>query len=455
MTFLLERFKKFADTIAFVHNERELTYSQVLSKIDEYSSLIEKNGVRSGQVVCLLGDYSPEIFSFLLALMKNGNVVCPLTYDSVVEKDKVFEIAEVQWFVKFSNDQSSIEFVSFERKVTNALLKKLVEKNEAGLVLFSSGSTGTPKGMLHQFSTVLNRYSVERKPTAAIVFLMFDHFGGLNTLFGLTSSGGKVITVHDRSVKTVCSSIERHKVELLPTTPSFLNMIVHTGAYKSFDLTSLKKITYGTEVMPQATLDRLNTLFPTVTLQQTYGLSELGVLSSKSRPDGSLWVKIGGEGFNLKIKEGTLWIKSEFAMLGYLNAPDPFDEEGWFNTQDQVEVEGEYFRILGRTTDLINVGGQKVYPTEIENVVLALPNIEDAVVYSETNPLLGQMIVVEVKILNEEPLLELKKRIRSECLKKLASYKVPSKVVIAKGDLYSQRMKKKRFAVGKSESPQA
>ena len=112
--------------------------------------------------------------------------------------------------------------------------------------------------------------------------------------------------------------------------------------------------------MPQATLDRLINIFPNAKLQQTYGLSELGVLRSKSEKDGSLWVKLGGDGFGLKVKDDILWIKSNFAMIGYLNAPQPFDDQGWFNTQDKVEVKGEYFRILGRETDLINVGGQKV-----------------------------------------------------------------------------------------------
>ena len=73
----------------------------------------------------------------------------------------------------------------------------------------------------------------------------------------------------------------------------------------------------------------------------------------------------GNGGFEHRIVEGVLWLRSQSAMLGYLNAPSPFNEEGWFNTQDVVEVEGDYVRIIGRKSELINVGGEKVHPTEI------------------------------------------------------------------------------------------
>lgn len=185
-------------------------------------------------------------------------------------------------------------------------------------------------------------------------------------------------------------------------------------------------------------------LFPLVKLQQTYGLSELGVLRSQSRADGSLWVRIGGEGFQTKVVDGILWIKSDFAMVGYINAPNPFDAAGWFNTQDMVEVEGEYFRILGRNTDLINIGGQKVYPAEIEDVIIKLNNVAEVAVYGESNPILGNIVVAEVVTREAESLESLKKRVRKACSEALTPFKVPTKVLISERNLYSQRFKKLR-----------
>lgn len=447
MRFLLDRFSEARDRVAFVDDGHSVTYGQVAGRVADYSALLELSGVRRGDVVVAVADYSPEMFCFILALALNGNVLAPLTRDSVVERESVLEISEAAWFVEFAPALDDIRFEPTGREVTSELTRRLTDSGRPGLLLFSSGSTGKPKGILHDFERVASKFAEPRKPVVAITFLMLDHFGGINTLLAITSSLGTVVTVRDRSVASICRTIAEHRVELLPTTPSFLNMLVRSGAHQQFDLSSLRTISYGTEVMPEPTLERLGAIFPGVKLQQTYGLSELGVLRSKSRDDGSLWVRIGGEGFQTRVVDGILWIKSDYAMLGYLNAPSPFDDDGWFCTEDRVEVDGDWMRILGRVTDLMNVGGQKVYPAEVEDVILSLPGIEDVAVYTEDNALLGKMIVAAVVPTEAgEPLGALKKRIRSGCAARLAPFKVPSKVVLAEESLYSARQKKVRRA---------
>jgi acyl-CoA synthetase (AMP-forming)/AMP-acid ligase II len=447
MQFLLDRFSDARSAVAFVDDGRSVTYGEVIDRVGAYSALLERSGVRRGDVVVTVADYSPEMFCFILALALNGNVLAPLTRESVVERESVMEIAEAGWFVEFAPAIDEIRFEATGRSVTSSLTRQLTDAGRPGLLLFSSGSTGKPKGILHDFERVASKFVQPRKAVTAITFLMLDHFGGINTLLAITSSLGTVVTVRDRSVASICRTISEHGVELLPTTPSFLNMLVRSGAHSQFDLSSLRTITYGTEVMPEPTLERLGSIFPGVKLQQTYGLSELGVLRSKSRDDGSLWVRIGGEGFETRVVDGILWIKSDYAMLGYLNAPSPFDSEGWFCTEDRVEVDGDWMRILGRVTDLMNIGGQKVYPAEVEDVILSLPGIEDVAVYTEDNALLGKMIVAAVVPTEAgEPVSALKKRIRLGCAARLAPFKVPSKVVLASESLYSARLKKVRRA---------
>ena len=142
--------------------------------------------------------------------------------------------------------------------------------------------------------------------------------------------------------------------------------------------------------------------------------------------------------------DGVLWIKSDYAMVGYLNQPSPFDSEGWFNTQDRVEVDGEYLKILGRTTDLMNIGGQKVYPAEVEDVILSLDKVVDVRVYAEPNALLGNIVVAEVRLSEPEAPAALKRRVRQGCSAHLASFKVPSRVVEVDSSFYSARHKKVR-----------
>ncbi len=445
MDFLFERFAAVPDAVAFLDRDRSFSYGQVIATTRAFEQRLRREGVASGDIAAVLGDYSPELFCLVLALMRNGNIVVPVTRESVVERDTILGLSEAEWVIDFTSNDAS--FSRTATQPSNSLLLELRSSGDPGLILFSSGSTGKPKAILHDMRLVVEKFRRPGPRIVAIAFLMLDHFGGINTIFSILGGMGTVVTVRDRSVVSICRAIQDYHVEVLPTTPSFLNMLVRSDALERFDLSSLTKITYGTEVMPQQTLDRVRRAFPRVLLQQTYGLTELGVLRSKSREDGSLWVRVGGDGFQTKVVDGVLWIKSDYAMAGYLNAPDPFDAEGWFNTQDLVEVDGDWLRILGRDSDLINIAGQKVYPAEVEQAILELDNIGDVAVYGEANPLLGQIVVARVATIAPESAASLKQRIRKSCGQTLAAFKLPTKVVLADPEgLYSARLKKKRGA---------
>ena len=196
--------------------------------------------------------------------------------------------------------------------------------------------------------------------------------------------------------------------------------------------------------MPQSLLDRLRQAFPNVKLVQTYGMSELGVLRTRSRDDGSLWIKFKNLGFETKVVDGILWVRTQSAMMGYLNAPDLFHPDGWLNTEDAVEVDGEYMRILGRVTDLINVGGQKVYPSEVESVLLTLENVRDVTVYGERNPLTGHILAAKVSLISPEPFDAFKKRLRMFCRELLPNFKIPARIELTDEDQHGIRLKKLR-----------
>jgi acyl-CoA synthetase (AMP-forming)/AMP-acid ligase II len=441
---LIERFGSRPDSVAFVHEGRSVSYGEVVATVDAFDARLGSAGIAPGDTVAIVGDYSPEAFCLLLALARRDAVVLPLTPHSVVEESVALGVSGCEWYVRFDAVGALAGIEHRGLAVDNALLTEFRGRRSPGLVLFSSGSTGQPKGMLHDLARVAEKFRTPRAAVVAIPFLMMDHFGGINTLLSITASLGTVVTVADRSVDAVCAAIARHRVELLPATPSFLTLLMASNAHRDHDLSSLTRITYGTEVMPQTTLDRVRAAFPGVVLQQTYGLSEVGVLRSQSREDGSLWVRIGGDGFRTRVVDGILWIKSDFAMVGYLNAPSGFDDEGWFNTQDQVEVDEDWFRILGRVTDLINVGGQKVYPAEVEAVVLDVDNVQDVAVHGEQHAFLGQVVVATCVLERPEPVESVKKRVRQACSGRLANYKVPVKVVLVDGPLHTARHKKIR-----------
>jgi len=242
----------------------------------------------------------------------------------------------------------------------------------------------------------------------------------------------------------VCAAIEKHKAQLLPTSPTFIHLLLLSEAYKRYDLSTLELVTYGTEVMPESTLKRFHLLFPNVCLLQTYGLSEVGILRSQSKSSDSLWVKVGGEGFETRVVDGLLEIKAKSAMLGYLNAASPFTEDGWFNTGDAVEVDGEYLRILGRKSEMINVGGEKVYPAEVESVIQLMDGVLDVTISSEPNPITGHIVKARVKVSTGESLNDFRKRMRIFCKDKLPRFTIPQKVVLVDRETYGNRFKKMR-----------
>ena len=146
----------------------------------------------------------------------------------------------------------------------------------------------------------------------------------------------------------------------------------------------------------------------------------------------------------MKVVDNTLWIRAKSAMLGYLNAPSPFDAEGWMNTGDEVEVEGEHLRFLARRSEVSNVGWEKVYAAEIENLLIQMPNVRDVTVNGQPNPLRGHMVETRVQLKSPEPLVEFRNCVREFCRGRLAKYKIPAKIELVSGDQYSERFKKTR-----------
>jgi acyl-coenzyme A synthetase/AMP-(fatty) acid ligase len=310
--------------------------------------------------------------------------------------------------------------------------------------LFSSGSTGSAKAVVHDMVRILIKFKERRPSFRAITFLLYDHIGGVNTMLHILSNGGCAVTVPDRDPDSVLATINRHRVELLPTSPTFLNLILLTEAYKRHDISCLRTVTYGTEPMPLTTLRRFHDLFPKVRLLQTYGLSEIGILRSKSRGSDSLWMKVGGEGFETKVIDGPLAIKADSAMLGYLNAPSPFTEDGWLLTGDLVEQDGDYLKILGRASESINVGGQKVHPVEVESVLQEMDNVAESTVSGEPNAIVGQTVHARVRLVREENPRQFVRRLRAHCKERLERYKVPVKITIDDTPQHGPRLKKAR-----------
>lgn len=420
------------------------TYDDLLTRISFFQKELEQNGIREGECVALIGDYSPNAIFLLMALLLNRNIVVPLSNESREKHLDMFEDAKVNQIIEI-NENDSWTLREGSKSASHPLLDDLRERGESGIIIFTSGTSGKSKASVLSAGRLLEKYkTAKRKPLRTLIFLKLDHIGGINTLFAILFNGGTIVTSDSRTPESVYQAVDKHAVQVLPATPTFLNMLLMSKADAGYNLSSLQLITYGTEPMPLSTLRGIHRLFPGVRLKQTYGLTELGIFSTKSKDSQSTWMKVGGAGTETKITGGTLWVRSESAMLGYLNAPSPFDEDGWYDTGDQVETDGEYIRILGRKSEIINVGGEKVFPAEVESVFLEIPNVRDVLITGRKNPITGEIVAAEAVLEKEEDIKSFRKRAVAHCRQKLQPYQIPQIISVTDRKLSNDRFKKIR-----------
>lgn len=429
---------------AIVWRGRSFSYQWLDENWRLWRSRLEAAALGQQAVVVLEADFSPAAIAALLALVELDCVVVPVLRSTRGDRERIYRIAQAQHRLNI-RESDAWDLESLPGEPTHPHYVTLRDRGHPGLVLFSSGTSGEPKGAVHDVVPLLSKYRTRRPAWRTVTFLLFDHIGGINTIFHTLSNAATLITVEERSPDAVCAAIERSRAEVLPSSPTFLRLLLLSSAQDRFDLSSLKVVNYGTEPMSETTLKRLHNAFPNAQLLQSYGLAEVGILRSKSKSNDSIWLKVGGEGVETRVVDGILQIKSRSTMLGYLNAPSPITDDGWFVTGDAVEVDGDYLRIVGRSSELINVGGEKVYPSEVEEVIEAMSNVVAATVYGEPNPLMGSIVCARVALIEPEDEGKFAIRLKRHCRERLPTYQVPVKVAVVGRDMIGERFKKLRM----------
>jgi len=395
MNNMVDKFKDNAQ-IAIIYNGKRYSYNELYIKIKEIENFI-KDKIKSGEVVAILADYSFVSIALFFALYENKNIIAPITSTSKKEIDGKVKESFSTKIINLENE--NLVITNIKSEASHKIINDLQTSKCAGLILFSSGSTSAPKAMIHNLDTLVDSYGDKKqKQINMLVFLMFDHIGGINTMLNILSMNATMIIPQNRNADDICQLIEEYKIAVLPSSPTFLNLILINRSYEKYDLSSLRMITYGTETMPEGLLGRLKAVFSKVRFLQTFGTSETGIAATSSKSSSSTFMKIDDENLEYKIVDNELWLRSKTQILGYLNrSMESFTNDGWFKTGDLVELDNEGFiKIIGRNKEIINVGGQKVLPSEVESVLLGMDEIEDCLVYGEQNAITGQSVSCDV-----------------------------------------------------------
>lgn len=310
-----------------------------------------------------------------------------------------------------------------------------VRAHDATHWLFTtSGTTGTPKVFSHTLSSLLTTTRPARgKSRESRWGLAYQphRFAGIQVVLQTLVSGSVLVMPAANDINSMVESFVGNGVNTLSATPSqWRNFLSHGG----LDRCPLRQITLGGEIADQAILSALAHQFPAARIVHIYASTEAGVGFSVA--DGKAGFPEAWLGRHTALElgisdSGSLLIKSP--AISHSESLRPrLTPDGFLDTEDGVETANGRVYFLGRVTGIINVGGNKVHPEEVENVVREVPGVRNALVRAKNNPIMGQLVLLEVQAdgLSAEEAGELKRRIRDHCRALLPAYKVPALITV-------------------------
>jgi acyl-coenzyme A synthetase/AMP-(fatty) acid ligase len=447
----LRRLSGFGERTAMWAGDTEHSYAELLARVGELREMLDRHGAVAADAVVLEGDYSLDAVAALFALYLNRNTVVPLVNATRSAMDTVRQTCSPRFVIRTGGARPEVvPMAGVGSGSPSPAIARLTERGAAGLVLLSSGSTGIPKAILHSLDTLVEQKLSKRAFGAVslkvLMVLMFDHIGGINSLLSTLLVSGSAVLPASRTPEEICALVQRHRIRVLPASPTFLNLIMVGGHHERYDLRSLRLITYGTEPMSEELLARVRAAFPRARLLQTFGTSETGIAATSSESSDSTYFRITDEATRYRVVDGELQLKSDTQFLGYLNhSAEALTDDGWFRTGDLVEENGDGFiRIMGRAKEMINVGGEKLLPLELESLLLTSPLIADCAVYGRPNAITGQAVCVDLKPAGRLTRAQARAHVREFLTGRVEPFKIPSKVTVVEDIDMSDRLKKVR-----------
>lgn len=302
--------------------------------------------------------------------------------------------------------------------------------------MMTSGTTGKPKIATHSLLSLTRRVRAavdlpQNREGKWLLTYQPTGFAGIQVLLTAVLSKGLIVAPLQRNPSGFYESACAHDVRQISGTPTFWRSFLMVAAPGK---PNLRQITLGGEAADQSTLDRIRAAYPEARVTHIYASTEAGVVFAVH--DGltgfpAAWLEQVVQGSQVRIRDGLLQIKTPDAMRGYTTeSVQPLLEDGWLQTADRCEIEGDRVRVLGRQDSTINVGGSKVYPLAVETFLLGVPGVVEARVFGVPNPVSGQLVGAEVVLAAGQDPSEARVRILSACRAQLASYQLPRSLKI-------------------------
>ena len=306
-------------------------------------------------------------------------------------------------------------------------------------VLLTSGTTGLPKLVVHTLATLTEAFSNQQKrrePICWSTFYDIRRYGGLQIFLRAVFRGGSLILSDAReSVAGFLIRLGENAVTHISGTPTHWRNALMSRAV---DKISPGYIRLSGEIIDQPILDSLREAYPKANIVHAFASTEAGVAfevtDGRAGFPADLMDRRGGA-VELKIEEGSLRIRSHRAALSYLGGRSVGDEDGFVDTRDIVELRANRYYFVGRKDGVINVGGMKVHPEEIEAVINAHPKVRMSLVKPRRSAITGALVVAEVVLKqsgcvsdSSPDVEEIRRQIVDLCNASLPPHKTPATI---------------------------
>ncbi len=326
---------------------------------------------------------------------------------------------------------------SFEDDVRNFTVEEFpgeaLWSGRPSVTILTSGTTGRPKAARHTWASItrpIRRGGSAR--TARWLQTYRPHlYAGLQVSLQCFANYGTLCVPQEGwGASDVAKFIADHRVEYISATPSYWRWLLLFSDAMAFENVNLVQITLGGEVVDQSILNLLKARFPNARIAHIYATTELGRCFSVT--DGlegfprQFLVCSSPDGVELKVQEGELLVRSANSMSGYdplCHQTAPSDD--WIATGDIVKISKERVLFAGRKTDLINVGGNKVQPLEVEQVIRSVKGVLDVRVFGKRSSVSGQLVACEIVSDKTGSDIELREEVQKICRDRLLSHQVP------------------------------
>ncbi len=334
--------------------------------------------------------------------------------------------------------------------ILSKIYSDCIEKTNTTWLLATSGTTGKPKLIEHSLATLCR--TIKRDPLRGAEFiwgLLYDpcRFAGIQVFLQALLSSSVLSVPDSMDFEAQVVALLKNRVNALSATPSLWRKLLMDGRVAEL---SLRQITLGGEIADQPILDALKHCFPDARIVHIYASTEAGSVFA---------INDGFAGFPISLLDGVnapmpMRIREDGHLLVKpLLLPDGheiscrIDADGYLDTQDLVKVQGNRVFFLGRASGAINVGGNKVNPEEVENIIREVDGVFDVRVYGKKSSMMGQIVAAEILPAKGIKTELLTKKIQFHCRQVLEKWQIPAFLFFVKEFKESAAGKKERLSI--------